>query len=120
MGTRRPVDEVLNASPWHGWLAFNRPHPWGQPETDAVLTRPDERTRAMATLSGARVRRIEGGMLIDGQDQHVGGHPSVTAQVWAVGITEQDLRDLVVSICRKSEVVRIYWTRTKMQREMPS
>ncbi|MCS4508869.1 hypothetical protein [Xylophilus ampelinus] len=65
------------------------------------------------------MRRIEGGMLIEGQDYHVGGHPSATAQVWAVGIAEPDLRELVASICRKSEVVQGYWSRTKMLRGLP-
>lgn len=105
-GGRLPVDEVLARPPMHGWLAFNRPRPWGQPETHAILVDPVDKQQERATLSFATVVRIEGGMLIRGQDIHVGGTPSITAQMWAVSITEDDVRALVRSVGRKDDVRR--------------
>ncbi|MCS4509118.1 hypothetical protein [Xylophilus ampelinus] len=67
---------------------------------------PDTKKRERATLSFARVVRIEGGMLIRGQDIRIGSPRSITTQMWAVSITEDDLRALVMSVGRKEDVRR--------------
>ncbi len=58
-------------------------------------------------------------MLIEGQDYQVRGRPSVSAQMRAISTTEPDLRELLPAICRKSDVVQIYWSRTKLLRGLP-
>ncbi|PYE79854.1 hypothetical protein DFQ15_101174 [Xylophilus ampelinus] len=45
-------------------------------------------------------------MLIRGQDIRIGSPRSITTQMWAVSITEDDLRALVMSVGRKEDVRR--------------
>lgn len=102
-GVRLPVEEVLRAPPCHGWLAYNRPHPWGTPGSHAELLKLfDGAPTGVPVLQHATVRRIDGGLLLSGSD----GLSRYRQQLWAVAHTADEVVQLVRSLKQRSEVRR--------------
>ncbi|MCZ2498116.1 hypothetical protein GN316_15225 [Xylophilus sp. Kf1] len=109
-GTRQGVDEILRVPPKAGWLAYNRPHIWGTPGEHArLLIDSNSEFDLFPQLSFAKVKRIEGGLLLAGMERLPKGRPTQAVQTWAVGMTAEEAAALVRALKRKQDVVAALW-----------